>query len=130
MSERLILADALAESVFAQAKLAPENVRRENGRVTSAAFAPEAIENTLEVAEKCNLEIEMGRVPMPAVDLPDGKTPYTHSQDSATCPAPPGELERKPDQIWTNLGLSRWFAPCVTSGTSDHFPLIAELRGS
>ena len=43
-----------------------------------ADFAPEAIENTLEVAEKCNLEIEMGRVPMPAVDLPSGRTAHGH----------------------------------------------------
>ncbi len=41
-------------------------------------FAPEAIENTLEVAGKCNLEIEMGRVPMPAVDLPGGRTAHGH----------------------------------------------------
>ena len=41
-------------------------------------FAPEALENTLEIAEKCNLEIEMGRVPMPAVDLPQGRTAHGH----------------------------------------------------
>jgi DNA polymerase-3 subunit alpha len=45
------------------------------------SFAPDAIENTLEVADKCNLEIEMGRVPMPAVDLPGGKTPLSHMTD-------------------------------------------------
>ncbi len=44
-------------------------------------FAPDAIENTLEVAQKCNLEIEMGRVPMPAVDLPGGKAPHEHMSD-------------------------------------------------
>jgi DNA polymerase-3 subunit alpha len=44
-------------------------------------FAPEAIENTLEVAAKCDLQIEMGRVPMPAVDLPGGKTPQQHMTD-------------------------------------------------
>ena len=44
-------------------------------------FAPDAIENTLEVADKCNLEIEVGRVPMPAVDLPGGKTPHEHMTD-------------------------------------------------
>jgi endonuclease/exonuclease/phosphatase family metal-dependent hydrolase len=58
---------------------------------------------------------------------PDGRTPYTHSQDTETCPAPPGELGNKPDYIWTNLALTGWFAPCVTSGTSDHFPLVADL---
>ena len=42
------------------------------------SYAPEALENTLEIAEKCNLEIEMGRVPMPAVDLPEGRTAHGH----------------------------------------------------
>ncbi len=44
-------------------------------------FAPDAIENTLEVADKCNLNIEMGRVPMPAVGLPPGKTVHGHMTD-------------------------------------------------
>ena len=44
-------------------------------------FCPEAVENTLEVAAKCNLEVEMGRVPLPAVDLPGGKTPMQHMSD-------------------------------------------------
>ena len=42
------------------------------------SIAPEALENTLEIADKCNLEIEMGRVPMPAVDLPEGRTAHGH----------------------------------------------------
>ncbi|MES2463818.1 MAG: DNA polymerase III subunit alpha, partial [Armatimonadota bacterium] len=36
-------------------------------------FAPDAIENTLEIAGKCNLEIEMGRAPLPDVNLDEGK---------------------------------------------------------
>ncbi len=44
-------------------------------------FAPEALHNTLEIADKCNLEIETGRVPMPSVALPEGKTPHTHMTD-------------------------------------------------
>ncbi|MGC4042347.1 MAG: DNA polymerase III subunit alpha [Armatimonas sp.] len=37
-------------------------------------FAPDAIENTLEIAEKCNLEIETGRAPMPVVGVDEGST--------------------------------------------------------
>ena len=44
-------------------------------------FAPDAIENTVEIADKCNLEIEMGRVGMPAVDLPAGKSPHEYMTD-------------------------------------------------
>lgn len=36
-------------------------------------FAPDAIENTLEVASKCDLTIEMGRAPLPDVNLDPGK---------------------------------------------------------
>jgi DNA polymerase-3 subunit alpha len=37
-------------------------------------FAPDAIENTLEIAEKCSLEIETGRAPMPVVGVDEGST--------------------------------------------------------
>src|SRR5947209_223327 len=35
---------------------------------------PEAITNTLEIAERCNLELEFGRSKYPEYPLPDGKT--------------------------------------------------------
>ncbi len=38
------------------------------------SFAPDAIANTLEIADKINLTIEEGRAPMPAVGLDPGKT--------------------------------------------------------
>ena len=37
-------------------------------------FAPDAIENTLEIAEKCDLNIEEGRATMPEMGLDPGKT--------------------------------------------------------
>jgi len=42
-----------------------------------AAFmdVPEAIDNTLKVAEMCNLELELGKSLLPAFPTPDGKTP-------------------------------------------------------
>lgn len=33
---------------------------------------PEAIENTLKIAEKCNLEIELGNIQLPYFDVPEG----------------------------------------------------------
>ena len=35
---------------------------------------PSAIENTLEVAEKCNLEIELNKIKMPVYEVPEGLT--------------------------------------------------------
>jgi DNA polymerase-3 subunit alpha len=43
-------------------------------------FAPDAIYNTMEIADKCNLEIETGRVPLPTVGLLPGKD----AQDTMT----------------------------------------------
>ncbi|GBC92787.1 DNA polymerase III subunit alpha [bacterium HR15] len=42
---------------------------------------PEALTNTLEVANRCHLTLEFGRVQLPAPDLPDGKTPMAHLRD-------------------------------------------------
>lgn len=42
---------------------------------------PAALANTLEVAARCNLNLEFGRVQLPAPDLPDGKTAMEHLRD-------------------------------------------------
>ncbi len=42
---------------------------------------PDALANTLEVAERCNLALEFGRAQLPAPDLPEGKTPMAHLRD-------------------------------------------------
>lgn len=39
---------------------------------------PEALENTLRIAEMCNLEIEFGRYHLPPFDVPEGHTPETY----------------------------------------------------
>ncbi|MCK5416578.1 DNA polymerase III subunit alpha [Candidatus Parcubacteria bacterium] len=35
---------------------------------------PEAIENTVKIAEKCNVEIELGNIQLPSFEVPDGYT--------------------------------------------------------
>lgn len=42
---------------------------------------PEAIENTVKIAEKCSLEIETDQVFLPEVKCPDGKTSEEHLED-------------------------------------------------
>jgi len=39
------------------------------------ADIPEALENTERITEKCNLDLEFGRLRLPQIDLPEGKTP-------------------------------------------------------
>ncbi len=41
---------------------------------------PEALENTLEIAEKCNLEIELGKVKPPVFELKEGISPDEYLQ--------------------------------------------------
>lgn len=44
---------------------------------------PEGIANTLEVAGRCNVNLDFGRVQLPVPDLPDGKTTMEHLRDLA-----------------------------------------------
>ncbi len=37
-------------------------------------YAPEALENTVKIAERCQVEIEFGKYKLPRFDVPDGKT--------------------------------------------------------
>jgi DNA polymerase-3 subunit alpha len=42
------------------------------------ADVPEAIENTMRVAEMCNLEIELGNIKLPFYEVPEGFTPESY----------------------------------------------------
>ena len=42
------------------------------------ADVPEAISNTLDIAEKCNLELETGILHLPNFDVPEGETPDSY----------------------------------------------------
>ncbi|MCX7723109.1 MAG: DNA polymerase III subunit alpha [Verrucomicrobiae bacterium] len=55
---------------------APEQYHLRSAEEMKQLFAevPEAVRNTLEVAEKCNLEIEMGRLRFPVFHPPEGYT--------------------------------------------------------
>jgi DNA polymerase-3 subunit alpha len=52
----------------------------------SALFAdlPEALENTVEIAKRCNFELELGRVYLPGFDLPGGGTASAYLREQAT----------------------------------------------
>ncbi|MFC2013165.1 DNA polymerase III subunit alpha [Chloroflexota bacterium] len=42
---------------------------------------PQALENTGRIAEQCDLEIEFGRLHLPEIELPEGKTPFEFLSD-------------------------------------------------
>ena len=56
--------------------LETEEFYLKSGEQMSALFGdvPEAIENTVKIAEQCNVEIEMGRIQLPVFDVPSGYT--------------------------------------------------------
>ena len=45
------------------------------------ADLPEALENTRKIADKCNLELEFGRLHLPEIERPEGKTPEQYLTD-------------------------------------------------
>jgi DNA polymerase III subunit alpha len=44
---------------------------------------PEALHNTIEIAERCNLEIKFGEQKFPVFDVPSGQTPHAYLQELA-----------------------------------------------
>ncbi len=45
------------------------------------ADLPDAVENSVKIADRCNLEIELGKWHMPIFEVPDGKTPAEYLQE-------------------------------------------------
>ena len=46
--------------------------------IKAFSHVPEAIENTLKIAEMCNLEIDLGHTELPVFDVPDGFDEYSY----------------------------------------------------
>jgi len=62
---------------------------------------PQALENTENIAAKCNLEMEFGRLHLPEIELPEGKTPdqfladLCHESLRQYYPDPTPEIEQR-----------------------------------
>ncbi len=41
---------------------------------------PEALTNTMEIAQRCNLQLELGKLNFPHIEVPEGQTPEQHLQ--------------------------------------------------
>jgi DNA polymerase III subunit alpha len=48
------------------------SMRPNHQMISDFKDTPEAIENTLKIAEKCNVEIELGKIQLPYFEVPDG----------------------------------------------------------
>jgi DNA polymerase-3 subunit alpha len=64
---------------------------------------PEALENTERIAEMCNLKLEFGRLHLPEIDIPEGKTPdefladLCHQSLDKYYPDPSPEIKQRLD---------------------------------
>ena len=85
------------------------------------AFAPQAIENTHKIAERCNVEIEFGVTKLPHYDVPDGKTSWEYLNE--LCNA--GLKRRYPDDDGTiKERMDYELSVIQTMGYVDYFLIV------
>jgi len=112
-------------------KLSPEDLAGKEAYLKSTSEMmqalsefPEAIQNSVKIAEECNLELELGEVKFPQYPLPESETSYSFL--SKRCleglreryrPIPPEAIER----LTYELGVINHL------GLSDYFILVGEI---
>jgi DNA polymerase-3 subunit alpha len=85
---------------------------------------PDAVENTVKVAEKCNVEIEIGKWYFPKYPLPEGVTADQRLRDlSFECVAEkvPGFGQAETDRLNHELGI------IATKGYSAYFLIVRDM---
>ncbi len=85
---------------------------------------PEAIENTVKIAEQCNVEIELGKTRLPKFDVPDGKTASEMLHEMVMEKAPRRYPELTPavrERIDYELGVIN------KTGFADYFLIVQDF---
>lgn len=86
--------------------------------VSAFAQYPEAIENSVKIADQCNLEIELGKWKMPIFDVPDGHTSESYLKELVEerkverYPEITSEIQERIDyelSVITNKGYETYF---------------------
>ena len=84
-------------------------------------YIPEAIENTQKIADRCNVEIEFGKLHLPRFDVPDGLTSYEYLKKLAD----EGMAERYPDDDGTVRQRLEYELETIKSmGYVDYFLIV------
>ena len=100
-------------------------VRRGDGRGAGATY-PEALANTLEIAEKCNVEIEFGKIILPKFEVPEEQRPRT-----ATCASSASRGSRSatatPSPRRSSSGSTTSSSIIVPKGISAYFLIVADF---
>src|SRR5437773_6838822 len=86
----------------------------------------EALRRTLEVAERCNVEIELGRILLPHFPTPDGRDAFDYLVELCE-----KGLERRYDKITTELRERLQFElkTIREMGFADYFLIVADFIG-
>ncbi|MBU6141904.1 DNA polymerase III subunit alpha [Patescibacteria group bacterium] len=85
---------------------------------------PEALENTVKIAEQCNVEIELGKTQLPKFDVPEGKTAADMLHDMVIEKAPRRYAEVTPairERIEYELGVIN------KTGFADYFLIVQDF---
>jgi DNA polymerase-3 subunit alpha len=84
---------------------------------------PEALENTMRIADMCNVELEKTRAPMPKPDVPEGVDSFTHLENLARegLASRCKDAEQKLDRLNYELNIIR------STGYGDYFLLVKEF---
>lgn len=84
-------------------------------------YAPEALENTHKIAERCNVEIEFGVTKLPKFDVPDGMSSWEYLNQ--LCKA--GFARRYPEDDGTVMERLRYELDVIQSmGYVDYFLIV------
>lgn len=85
---------------------------------------PEALENTLKIADKCNIDIKLGDWHFPKLDLPEGKTSEEHLRELADKLAPE-RVSRMSQEVKDRLAFE--LDVICGKGYAPYFLLMADL---
>ncbi|MEK7168415.1 MAG: DNA polymerase III subunit alpha [Patescibacteria group bacterium] len=85
---------------------------------------PDAINNTVEIAEKCNLELELGKSFYPQIDLPQGKTAEETLKDLAHQRIT-NRYEKVTDEVLKRLNYE--LEIICNKGYASYFLILADL---
>ncbi len=92
----------------------------------SALFSdlPQAVANTVRIAERCNFELDLSHARFPTCPVPDGETPFSHLL--GLCYA---GLRRKYDPVTpeANAQLSKELGVIERCGLADYFLIVHDL---
>jgi DNA polymerase-3 subunit alpha len=111
------------KSTLAQPKMSFETneffLKSSDEMAESFADMPEALASSLEIAERCDVEIELGKQLIPRFDCPDGKTENQYLRELVTAglrrrygdPAPAAAVERMEMELGVidDMGFNAYF---------------------